>query len=203
MERKNLNMIEFTSHMSKWEAAAVITYIPMHLLVIPTLVTFGMTKGWLNYVDANFLCYAIGAAYMVLVGHAFLRRDFDPMCDTPMYFFLQILSHYGMMLCYNYMVSLVLSLILPEINNQNNNAIMSMAGEDFGKMSAMTIYLAPIVEEVMFRGGIFGTLRNRNRRAGTANRTRHSRSCNPQGRRHRLCRKQGYCCRRGGRSVYL
>ena len=40
-----------------------------------------------------------------------------------------------------------------------------MAPEGMNKLTAMTVFMAPIVEEILFRGLAFGALRSRNRAA--------------------------------------
>ena len=47
--------------------------------------------------------------------------------------------------------------------NPNNAGLMDMAGRGWNQMSAMAVFMAPIVEECMFRAGIFGTLRRYSR----------------------------------------
>lgn len=48
-------------------------------------------------------------------------------------------------------------------DNPNNAAVMDLVGRQTGKMSAAVIFLAPIVEEMLFRAGIFGTIRRKSR----------------------------------------
>jgi len=163
MDKNKPSVVEFTSRLTPLEAAAVLCYLPMHILGIPLMASYGVTQGWLSYADANFFCYLLGVMFMMMFAVGFLRRDYDPLCDRSFFVFVQILSHYGLMLCFNYVVSLIFTMAIPEMENQNNNALMLLAGEGYGKMLAMTVFLAPIVEEVMFRGGIFGILRYRNR----------------------------------------
>ena len=47
--------------------------------------------------------------------------------------------------------------------NPNNNAVIDMTTQGFGMVEAMAVFLAPIVEELMFRAGLFGLLRRYNR----------------------------------------
>lgn len=48
-------------------------------------------------------------------------------------------------------------------DNPNNGAIISMADANMGPVAGMTIFMAPVVEELIFRAGIFGALRRKNR----------------------------------------
>jgi membrane protease YdiL (CAAX protease family) len=96
---------------------------------------------------------------MLLFAGRFLRRDFDPLCDHFRYCLLQVLISYGMMIGFNLILNSILLLVLPsESANPNNAAVMEMAGVEYGKTAALAIFLAPLVEEPVFRGAVFGGL---------------------------------------------
>lgn len=161
---------EFTSTLTKWEAFGAIIYMPVHLGLLPLVMSSLLLQGVVDSANANFICYAVGAAYMLLVLGRFLRREFDPLCDAPFRVAGEIASGYLLMLCFNLCVNMLLGLISgagleTPLDNPNNQAVFDLAGENFGMVSAMTIFLAPIVEELMFRGGVFGVLRRYNRAA--------------------------------------
>jgi membrane protease YdiL (CAAX protease family) len=154
----------FTSRLSKAETVAALIYLPVHLFLLPMLFSYLMTQGTIDETMANFLLYAIGFAYMLILLHGFLRRDFDPLCDHPFRMAKEIFLALCIMYLCNIAVSLLLSLALGGgSDNLNNDAIMDMGAQDWGMTSAMAVFLAPIAEECMFRAGIFGTLRRHNR----------------------------------------
>ena len=153
--------IPFTSSLGKWPAVLVLLWLPIHIIGLPWLLygVFGVS----DEVMLNFVTYAIGAAYMVVVGFRFLRRDFDVLWEHPGRVILQVIGCYGAMLLMNMALSLLLNLFIDAAQNPNNEALMDMVGSEYGKMSATAIFLAPIVEEMIFRAGIFGALRRRSR----------------------------------------
>lgn len=153
---------EFESRMSRGESLAALLYLPVHILALPQLLAWIMLRGWVGEAGANLLCYALGFIYMLAFEGRFLRREFDPLCDRPGRCLLEICVSYGLMLGLNLCVNGLLTLLLPA-ENPNNAAIMDMAGMEMGKISAMAVFLAPVVEELMFRGGVFGVLRRKNR----------------------------------------
>ena len=159
--RKNT---EFTSALTKREAAAVLLYFPVHILILPQLLGYMIAKGIMAEAPANLLMYAVGAGYMLIAGWRFLRRDFDPLMDNFMYCVLQVCICYGLMIVMNMAVNGVL-INLDFIENPNNEAIIGAAAEDYGKMAALAVFLAPLVEEMLFRAGIFGLIRRKNRTA--------------------------------------
>lgn len=150
------------SHLSKGETIAVLAYIPVHIFLLPLALAIPLANGSISEATCNLLCYGVGAVYMVALCFRFLRRDFDPLCDRPFRCVTEILSHYLMMMGFNLIVGVALSFFLTE-ENPNNSAIMEMAGQDYSSIKAIAVFLAPLVEEMMFRAGIFGTLRKYNR----------------------------------------
>lgn len=157
---------EFASRLSRGETIAALLYLPVHLALLPVALVLAAPYLGLGETDLNLILYAVGAVYMLLLFFKFLRRDFDPLLDRPGYCLMEILSGLALMYLANFAVSLIL-LLIPWFSgdNLNNSAVMDMAMQDWGKMSAMAVFLAPIVEECMFRAGIFGTLRRYNRTA--------------------------------------
>lgn len=155
--RAKIPLPPFTSRMGKGELAAALIYLPIHIFLLPLALGALLAAGKLDEINANFLCYAIGIAYMLVFQRRFLRRDFDPLCDKPLNCLSEIVTGYALMLLFNLAMSFALQALSPS-ENQNNAAIMEMAGQGYGKVAAMSIFLAPIVEELMFRGGVFGLL---------------------------------------------
>ena len=156
---------EFTSRLSRGETIAALAYLPIHIFVLPLVLVMAAPSLGLGDADLNLILYVVGAVYMLLLLFKFLRRDFDPLWERPGRCLLEIISSYALMYLANFAVASLFLLLLPKMaaDNPNNSAIMDMAGQNWGKMSAMAVFLAPIVEECMFRAGLFGTLRRYNR----------------------------------------
>ena len=151
---------EFTSRLTKLQTVLVLLWLPVHVIGLPLLL---ILLGVIDAVELNFLLYVVGALFLLVVGFRFLRRDFDALADNPGRILLTILSCYGTMLLLNLAASGVLSLVINAEDNPNNAAVMDLVGRQTGKMSAAVIFLAPIVEEMLFRAGIFGTIRRKSR----------------------------------------
>lgn len=159
----------FTSRMSAAETAAVLLYLPVHVWLLPRLLySLPQTSGWSD-LSYNMAVYCIGVLYMLLTAGRFLRRDFDPLADNPVNVLFQVLVCYGMMLAFNLILGVILTPLLPDAAaNPNNSAVMELADLEFGKTAAMAVFLAPLVEEPIFRGGVFGLIRTKNRTAAYA-----------------------------------
>ena len=70
---------EFTSRMSKWELIAALLYLPLHVWLLPRLLTMIPATAELSDLNVNMLVYGIGTGYMLLVLGGFFRREFDPL----------------------------------------------------------------------------------------------------------------------------
>ncbi len=160
--------VPFTSRMSRLEYAAAIGYIPVHVYLLPRLLALLFRQGGISAIGANVVCYAAAAAILFFCLRRFFFREFDALCDYGPGVLLETAKSYGFLLLCNIGASLILLLATGETNNPNNAAIFDLAGEDLGKTTAVAVFLAPIAEEAMFRGGVFGLLRHRSRAAAYA-----------------------------------
>ena len=159
MNRKTL---PFTSRLTKGQAIAALVYLPVHVVLLPLAATFLLLRGLLDETQANLLCYMLGVVYMLVFLWKFFRRDFDALWDHPWACVREVLVCYGLMWCCNFIVNGIM-LLLGMGDNPNNEAVFGMAGMTFGPIAAMAVFMAPIVEEAIFRAGLFGILRRRNR----------------------------------------
>lgn len=152
------------SELTRGETIAVFIYIPIHFVLLPWLLGRALERGMLNEAAANFAIYAVGAVYMLLFTGRFLRRDFDVLCEHPFATVLCTFGDFGLIFVGNAIVGLVIGLFGFN-DNPNNAAVEELASSATGVMTAATVYLAPIVEELIFRAGIFGTLRRKSVKA--------------------------------------
>ncbi len=150
------------SRMSTWETVVSLIWLPIHTFGLALLLYRlfpGMSAGSLN-----FWTYAVGAGLLALLCRRFLRRDFDRLWETP----LRILGHavlgVALLLAANALLSLALRGVLPE-DNPNNQALLDMARAERRQIIAIAVFLAPLLEELIFRGALFGLIRRRSRAA--------------------------------------
>ena len=151
----------FTSRQSRAEWLMALVWLPIHLFLLTRALVWlfpGRNDGWLNL-----LVYLFGACFMLLTQFRFLRRDFDPLCDRPGRVLLEVLIAYGLMLLLNMAVNGVLLLAMEGLENPNNAAVIDMVQTSGGPIAALAVFLAPLVEEPVFRAGLFGALRHRSR----------------------------------------
>ena len=166
-QRERQPLPEFTSVLTKREKLFVGIGFVLHMFLLPKFFASLIGNGVFGESVGNFLLYAVMAVYTVVFSWGFLRRDFDPLADRPLSAAYEILMGYFSIMCFNLLTALLLSLF-EQSSNPNNEAIFDMATENGGLVMAMSVFLAPIVEEVLFRAGIFGSLRKYNRAAAYA-----------------------------------
>lgn len=160
-------------NITKRQSLIALLWLPVHLLILPRLMIKAIGAGYLDEIGANFLIYAIGTVFLLIAECRFLRKEFDPLADKPSAVIYQILLCYAVTLGLNMCVSGIVSVFEyftsgDTIDNLNNDAVVEMVTVQSGPITAMTVFLAPIVEEILFRGGIFCTLMKRNRFAAYA-----------------------------------
>ncbi len=154
----------FTSELKKRELLLVLVYLPVHLIILQLFYGTLVQNNTLTEPVADLLYYITGDIYMICAAFGFLRRDFDPLVDSPFHCIREIMQNYlGMMLC-NFVIGMAL-LLVPASENPNNARVMEVMVQDIRIMKATIIYLAPIVEEMIFRAGIFGLVYRKNRKA--------------------------------------
>ena len=155
--------------MSKWQTLFALLWICMHTIGLPWIMS--KIPGIYNYDEAtlNFALYAFSAAALVIGCWTFMKRDYNTLCDNFRRTLFTIIRCFAMIVAFDLLLTGILSLFQVvsgadiEIANENNDAITTMAGSNYGMIAAASVFLAPIAEEIMFRGAVFGTLRRKNR----------------------------------------
>jgi membrane protease YdiL (CAAX protease family) len=154
--------VPFTSGLERNEALLVLLWRPMHIWLLPMLLQ-ALAPG-LDTGSINLLYFAISVLFLALVSRRFLRRDFDPLCDRPGRVLGEVVLSYLILMGCNLIAGVLLYFLLPETSNPNNAAIsMAVTEQNYPKMRAAIVLLAPIAEELLFRAGVFGVMRHRSR----------------------------------------
>ena len=164
---KGLTTPPFGSRMSKVQSILGWCYLPMHIFVIPLL------AGLLAYFSpeimdetaVNVVYYAIGLAFTLFVMGSWLRRDFDTLLDNWGRCLLCAVFAYAVYWALSLVTAALLLWSEGDVLNPNNEAIMELSGGGYGPLRGLAIFIAPLVEETLFRGVVFGTLRRRGWRA--------------------------------------
>jgi membrane protease YdiL (CAAX protease family) len=161
----NLGRYQFDDELTRGEKIFLWIYLPIHVVVLPLLLgmtqlsgLMGMSEG-----DMNLMYYGVGLLCMLIFLRSFLRRSFDRLCDRIMACAFAVILGYMLMLALNYFAAMLETLFEQQLDNLNNDAVTQLASSDYGKAAALAVFLAPMVEEPLFRAGIFGTIRKKHR----------------------------------------
>ncbi len=152
-----------TSRLGRGEAVAALVWLPVHVLLLPVLMAVCLHFGLVSDAVGELLVYVIGAAYMLLALRRFFRRDFDRLCDEPLRLLSNVFIGYWIAWIGELLAGLLLQALGFAGSGGNNESVIEMAQDDFARSAAMIVLLAPIVEEGLFRAGIFGLLRRKSR----------------------------------------
>ena len=135
-------------------------YFPIHVVVLPLFLgtALYLIAGTMpSDITCNIWYYAIGLAFTLVAMWKFLRQSYENMLNRFAYSFAMILAAYAVDL----LLSLVLQLFmtfLGELPVPNNDTILDLAGQNYRRMFAVAVFMAPLVEECLFRGVIFRNL---------------------------------------------
>lgn len=145
-------------------------YLPLHLFLLPLFI--GMfaffTRTELSGVFVNELYFGTGTVFVLLVMGEWLRRNFYVLLDRPGRFALCLAVGFAADYVMSLAVQLVLMLVPGAVGNPNNAELAELAGSDYSAMAGLSVFLAPMVEETLFRGVVFGTIRRKSRTAAYA-----------------------------------
>lgn len=164
--------VPFADPMTKRERIGAWVYLPIHVAVFPVLLSLLMAlwpDGNLSETSLNIFYYAFGAAFMLLFLWKYFRRGFDVPAEHPLGVIFTLVLSYMVAVMLSWAVQLIaLAFGVDLASPPNNDTVMDMAGQGFNAVFAMSVFLAPIVEEPLFRGAVFGSIYKRNRYAAYA-----------------------------------
>ena len=159
----------FDNQMTPVQTAVGWCYFPLHFLLLPLLLRlYASVSGTLDASAVNLIYYGAGLVFVLVVMLSWLRREFDTLLDRPLPCLRGLLTAavatYGL----NFLLGVILLLLGDVDPNPNNTEIMAQASQDGGVIMALAIFIGPLIEETLFRGVVFGSIRARSRVAAYA-----------------------------------
>ena len=156
--------IPFENPMTRTQRLLGWLYLGVHIFVLPALLTlYGRyNPDGLTETAANLVYYGAGIVFCLTVMFSCLRGGFDVLLDRLRICVLTILLALLMDYALSGAATLLLMLLEDAVANPNNEAVLQAAQAEVG-IKGITIFLVPIVEEVLFRGVVFGSIRSRSR----------------------------------------
>lgn len=141
-------------------------FLPVYIIILPKLV--GLIAAYLKPdISGNTLIivfYLVSFLIVVALFRNFLKSSFSDLLDNKAGSIFSVISGYLGHNILMYIVSVLLMLFNAGVN-PNNEAIVEQIKLNPNTMIAVTVLLGPVVEETLFRGVVFGTIRRKNRTA--------------------------------------
>ena len=156
----------FSNTMSKPQKIAGWVYLPIHMFLLPLLLNMlaMYLPGGLTELAANLIYYVAGFAFCLVVLWRYFRAAFDILLYTLPQCLATLAFSYLLYIMLGYLSTGALLLFLGDnFSNPNNEAVAELLTENSRAMLGLTVFVAPLVEELLFRGVIFGSLRQKGR----------------------------------------
>ena len=138
-------------------------YWGLQLLVIPVampvlLEHFGIT---LSEIQFNFTFFAINFVCLTVILRRFLGKNALLALRQPFRSLRYAFFAFALFWICGTVLGAVTNYFLPSFSNVNDATIMEMASDDYTLTAIGTVLLAPVAEELMYRGLIFDALHHR------------------------------------------
>lgn len=141
-----------------------LVYLPFHVLGLPQVLNAlaaahpGLTTAW-----ANGILYGAATVFVALAFGKRLYVHYGIWVDNAGGVLLTLGRSFVLFMG----LTVVLAAILPVLQveslvNPGNEALLALTGADLRVTFALAIFIAPILEETLFRGVLFGALRGKN-----------------------------------------
>lgn len=154
--------------MSRGEQIGGLIYLPFYVFFVALWLGLLNSLLGLNLTDLQInVCYfAINAVVIGVVFRRFLLRSFRAI----RFWNLVQAVILGFVLYYagSFLYGLILTVLKLEITNMNNETVNALAEQNGPVMIFCGVVLAPVVEETLVRGVIFGSIHRKNRYAAYA-----------------------------------
>ncbi|MBQ4427998.1 MAG: CPBP family intramembrane metalloprotease [Oscillospiraceae bacterium] len=155
--------------MTKGEAIFGWVWVFIHSLVLPQVIGEFLypvlTGAGLSLDEAamNVIYYGVSFALLMLALSRFMKASFSSLTRNIGGTFAAVLFGYTYYFAAMFAVSLIMQLILSGEVNPNQAAVDSQVKLNPNAMLAVGVFLAPVCEEVLFRGVVFGTIQRKSR----------------------------------------
>lgn len=154
-----------TEYLKKSEFWGAMILLSLHVILFPVVLNLVV----LFFPDAfslatmNLLYYVVSAVLSFVFLGGFLRRSFDTLLDNT----FRCVSSFALGWVLYFVLAFVAGFILQALSlndlNPNEETIGQLLEQQRNYIVVMTVFLAPIVEECIFRGGLFCGLHQKNR----------------------------------------
>jgi len=146
-------------------------YLIAHIFLLPPLLNAlaAAMPEMISVGVANVIYYAVGTVFAGFFFLHWLHRDYDGLMKIGLRIIFFFIIAYVMYIVLNYGAAFALERFFPGTGaDPNTDGILSLTGRDFVMMRAVALFIGPVLEEILFRGVVFGSLVRRSRGAAYA-----------------------------------
>jgi len=151
--------------LTRTEIAAGLIYLPIHVFVLPLFMGIldYVSPGTLTEMQASALYFLFGLFFVLIFFSRFLRDGLDLFLDNRIRSMPAIVSAFFMAILLSYAAMSAVFLLAGDYQNPDEAAAILLAKENLFAQIALTALAGPVVEEVLFRGVVFGVLQPKSR----------------------------------------
>jgi membrane protease YdiL (CAAX protease family) len=155
----------FPFPMRWYERVLGLLYLPIHCVVLPMFLysLLALLGFSLSAPHTNLVYYAVGFLFLLITMWKYLKDTFSDFFES----FFRSLQAVILGFVFAFFLELALSLALRYIfgvfENPNQTAILRETRLNANVMTIVAVLFAPVVEETLFRGVLFGSIRRRHR----------------------------------------
>lgn len=153
-------MRKLTIHTDRKENIAGYIYIAIRLFVLPYVLAIfsSILPTPLSEGELNFIFFSINFFSVIAIFHRYFLSSVKFLVRYPFhvlrYAFLGLIGYQ----IGRFLVAYMIIRLYPEFSNLNDQSIMDSVAQNYTLMSIGVILLAPIAEEVLYRGVVFGSI---------------------------------------------
>ena len=155
----------FRNLMALREKIAGWIYLPIHVVLLPLFlpaVLYYLSGGKpSDSLTLNIWYYLIGTVFLLIAQFRFFRESYYILTHNFRRALIAMLMSWAILIAGNVVLNLVSQLFGGLPSSPNDEAVTEFAQMDMRRMAAAAVIMAPIVEEALFRGMIFGSLREK------------------------------------------
>ena len=148
-----------------WVYVFVHTFAMVYILSALNAYVFPALGFTLSSTYLNLVYYMFGFIFLLIFLNRYMRESFGDLCSNLLDTLIAVVAGYAVYMLLMFGVSLLLGLFMNDLTNPNSSAVINETKLNPNSMLAIGVLLAPVVEEILFRGVVFGTIRRKSRLA--------------------------------------
>ena len=156
---------QFTSDCTKKEVIIGLIYLLLHMFAFPLLIPVIQQHIFpeLDEITANAAYYGLGLAVSFLLFLPMLRREFDHLLDRLLHCVRGFFVGYFLWYTLSFLLTGLMMAFGLDVTTPNDQAVDLLAGQNYNITMVISVIAAPILEEVLFRGVLFQSIRRKSR----------------------------------------